>query len=154
MKNFLKFDVEIDEKSVQQKVDNLITDEVMVHIHTAFARLIDPYVPMDTGQLSQKLEITKDYVRYKQVYAHYMYMGIKYGPNIPDFDENGKFKGFFSLKGVKKHSNGQPLHYNKDKVKHPLATAQWDKVAMQTQLAAFEQTVKNILVRRARELYG
>lgn len=152
MKNFLKIDVDIDEKSVQQKVDNLITDEVMVHIHTAFARLIDPYVPMEFGNLSQTTEITKDYVRYREIYAHYMYMGIKYGPNIPQFDEFGHITGFVSPKGKKKHSTGEPLIYSKEK--HPLATAEWDKVAMQTQLAAFEQTVKNILVRRAKELYG
>lgn len=152
MKNFLKIDVDIDEKSVQQKVDNLIDDFVMIQIHMAFARLINPYVPMDTGRLSQNIETTKDYVRYKQVYAHYMYMGIKYGPNIPQFDEFGNISGFVSPKGKKKHSTGEPLTIYKEE--HPLATAQWDKVAMQTQLAAFEQTVKNILVRRARELYG
>ncbi len=152
MKNFLKFDVDIDEKSVQQKVDNLINDEVMIHIHTAFARLIDPYVPMKNGPLSQNLEITKDYVRYKQIYAHYMYMGIKYGPNIPQFDEFGHITGFVSPKGKKKHSTGKPLNYSKEK--HPLATAEWDKAAMQTQLEAFEKTVKSILERRAKELYG
>lgn len=37
---------------------------------------------------------------------------------------------------------------------HPLATALWDKVAMQTQLESFEAQVKEILERRAAELYG
>ncbi len=81
-------------------------------------RLIDPYVPMKNGPLSQNLEITKDYVRYKQIYAHYMYMGIKYGPNIPQFDEFGHITGFVSPKGKKKHSTGKPLNYSKEK--HPL----------------------------------
>ncbi len=152
MKNFLKFDVDIDEKSVQQKVDNLINDEVMIHIHTAFARLIDRYVPKYMGPLSQNIEATKDYVRYKEAYARYMYRGIKYALNIPQYDEDGNITGFVAPKNNKKHPTGEPLIYNKEQ--HPLATAEWDKVAMQTQLEAFEETVRKILVRRAKELYG
>lgn len=37
---------------------------------------------------------------------------------------------------------------------HPLASAHWDKVAMQTQLDIFVAQVKQILERRAKELYG
>lgn len=37
---------------------------------------------------------------------------------------------------------------------HPLASAMWDKVAMQTMRESFEAQVKEILVRRAKELYG
>jgi hypothetical protein len=37
---------------------------------------------------------------------------------------------------------------------HPLATAYWDRAAMQTQLPLFEKQVTDILKRRAKELYG
>ncbi len=37
---------------------------------------------------------------------------------------------------------------------HPLASARWDKVAMQTELDSFKKQVEEILERRARELYG
>ena len=37
---------------------------------------------------------------------------------------------------------------------HPLASAMWDKVAMQAKRTSFEARVKEILVRRAKELYG
>lgn len=37
---------------------------------------------------------------------------------------------------------------------HPLASAKWDEVAMQTQLDSFTEEVKKILIRRANELYG
>ena len=37
---------------------------------------------------------------------------------------------------------------------HPLATAKWDEVAMQTQLEVFREKIKQILERRAKELYG
>lgn len=37
---------------------------------------------------------------------------------------------------------------------HPLASARWDQVAMQTELDSFKNQVLDILRRRARELYG
>lgn len=37
---------------------------------------------------------------------------------------------------------------------HPLASALWDEVAMQTQRETFIENVRQILARRARELYG
>ena len=37
---------------------------------------------------------------------------------------------------------------------HPLATDHWDKVAMETEMEAFEQKVKDILIARAMQLYG
>ena len=45
-------------------------------------------------------------------------------------------------------------NFNHTKDYHPLATARWDKVAMQTELDSFMANVKKILERRARELYG
>lgn len=45
-------------------------------------------------------------------------------------------------------------NFNHTKEAHPLATARWDKVAMQTELDSFMANVKKILERRARELYG
>ena len=44
--------------------------------------------------------------------------------------------------------------FNHTKDYHPLATARWDEVAMQTELDSFMEQVKGILARRARELYG
>lgn len=40
------------------------------------------------------------------------------------------------------------------KTVHPLATSHWDEVAMQTELPVFEEKVKQILIERAKELYG
>lgn len=37
---------------------------------------------------------------------------------------------------------------------HPLATDHWDQVAMETEMEAFEQKVKDILIARAMQLYG
>lgn len=37
---------------------------------------------------------------------------------------------------------------------HPLASALWDEEAMKTQLETFKEQVKDILIRRAKQLYG
>lgn len=44
--------------------------------------------------------------------------------------------------------------FNHTKDYHPLATARWDQVAMQTELDSFMANVRQILERRAKELYG
>lgn len=46
----------------------------------------------------------------------------------------------------------ESLAYHKDV--HPLATKLWDKVAMQSEMENFENQVKDILIERAREIYG
>lgn len=46
------------------------------------------------------------------------------------------------------------LEFNHTKDVHPLASARWDKVAMQTEMEKFEDGVRTILERRAKEMYG
>lgn len=156
MANFIEFDVKIDGKQLQNKVDRLIDDTTMMQIHNLFAMLINPYVPMDEGVLSQSVDVGvwPEFIRYKGPYAHYQYMGEVYGPNIPIY-ENGIVVGWWSPPGKgTKHPTGKDITYNKEK--HPLATKEWDKVAMQdpTVKQKFEEGIRNILIRRAKELYG
>lgn len=155
MSDFLQFDVEFDGKQLKNKIDNLIDDKTMMQIHSLFAKLIEPYVPMDEGPLSQSVDVGTwpEFIRYKGPYAHYMYMGKVYGPNIPIF-ENGEIVGWWSPPGKTKLPTGEEITYSK--LKHPKATKEWDKVAMQDPATKkkFEEGVKNILKRRAKELYG
>ena len=44
-------------------------------------------------------------------YAHYMYAGIVYGPNIPKKDAQGNIIGWFSPKDKPKHPTGRKLQY-------------------------------------------
>ena len=46
------------------------------------------------------------------------------------------------------------LDFNHTKDIHPLASAMWDKAAMETQRERFAKEVHDILVRRARQLNG
>lgn len=113
--------VAINDKAIQNKIDNLIDDGTMVAIHNLFAKIVNPWVPMLEGPLSQNLVITPQYVRYLQPYANYQYWGIGFNHTL------------------------EP---------HEKASAMWDQVAMETEMEKFEQGVKDILERRAKELYG
>lgn len=121
IKKDVYIDVEIDENAIQNKVESLIDSKTMLEIHNLFAKIINPWVPYLEGFLSQNIETTEEYVRYKQIYANYQYWGTEFNHTIDV---------------------------------HPLVSAKWDKVAMQTELEKFEQGVKEILARRAKELYG
>jgi hypothetical protein len=121
MGDIITTQVSVNEEALHQKIDNLIDDNVMLEIHSLFAKTINPWVPFLEGPLSQTVEIEPKYIRYIQPYAHYQYMGV---------------------------------NFNHTTEYHPLASAQWDKVAMQTELESFEHQVQEILKRRVRELYG
>lgn len=152
MSDIVEVKVDVDLTGIEGKLQRLTSDDdVMRKIHALLAKECDPYVPMDTGTLAQSTEITKDYVRYTQPYAHYQYTGEVYGDNIPIM-ENGMIVGWFSKPGVKKHPTGRAINYNQSV--HPKASKEWDKAMMQERGEIFTQQVKEILVQRARELYG
>ena len=143
--------VQVDSKAIERKVSSVIDDTAMLRIHNAFARYCNPYVPMDEGALSQTLEITAEGVTYRQPYAHYMYVGMVYGPNIPIF-EDGIIVGWFSPPGKEKHPTGRAIQYSPER--HPLATKEWDIAMMRDRGDAFCDEVRRILENRAREIYG
>lgn len=74
----IDWELKIDEKAIGQKIENLITDDVMIEIHNLFAKLCNDYVPMLEGPLSQHIDVTPDYVRYKEPYANYQYHGADF----------------------------------------------------------------------------
>lgn len=148
----VRVDVNIDTKKLQQQFESLLDDDCMYQIHDLFFKMNDPYVPMDEGILAHtSVDITKECVHYKQPYAHYMYVGDVYGPNIPIF-EDGIIVGWFSPPGQKKHPAGEQLNYNTEK--HPLASKEWDKAMMRDKGDVFLKQVADILLRRCKELYG
>ena len=77
-----------------------------------------PYVPASpdrTLEFSAQVstEIGSGMVVWNTPYAHYQYMGIVYGPNIPILEpETGILLGFFSPPGRPKHSTSEKLTYD------------------------------------------
>lgn len=97
-------------------------------IDTAVIRYDMQYVPWDTGTLAKSAyaatAIGYGEVVYPGPYAHYMYYGEVYGPNIPIFDDDtGEPSGWFSPPGKEKHPTGRQLNYSQDP--NPLAGSYW-----------------------------
>ena len=121
MSQFVNVSAKIDDQALQDKLENLCDDTTMLEIHDLLAKMCDPYVPFLEGPLSQTIDVTPEYVRYTQPYAHYQYHGINFN---------------------------HTLDY------HPLASAKWDEAMLRDKRDEFLKQVKEILARRARELYG
>ena len=81
---------------------------------------MDKYVPMDTGALSETLDVGADYITYEQPYAHYQYKGISV--------------------------NEKPLKYHTDK--HPLATSYWDKKMVTAEMQDVVKEVQDYVRKR------
>lgn len=86
-----------------------------------------PYVPASPDRTLEfsaqaSTEIGSGQVVWNTPYAHYQYMGIVYGPNIPII-EDGILMGFFSPPGRPKHPTDRELTY--DTAQNPLAGPYW-----------------------------
>ena len=140
------FNVHVDSAKIAKELSAITSDnKTMLAIHNLFAKLINPYVPMDEGDLSQGVKISAEYVWYDKPYAHYQYIGEIYGPNIPIY-ENGVIVGWRSPPGKgSKHPTGRQIEHSKEK--HLDASKEWDKVAMTNPeiKQKFEKGVENII---------
>lgn len=114
-----------------------------------FKKLLDPYVPADTGTLSTNVKVTADdkktVIRYASPYAHYQYTGVvfvdpKY--NVGAFT-NGAGK-YWSRPGISKKATGRKLKHTKGR--HSNARSKWDKEGRRTILpklvAAFQAYIR------------
>lgn len=142
--------IEVKDDSVllrlQTKIDNISDNEqVMTECHNIMASYMEPYVPMKMGVLFRSAIVTPHYVRYGGAsvrYAHYMFEGIVYGPNIPIF-ENGVITGWFSLPKQRKHPTGAMLSYSEEG--HPLATHHWHKAMINDKSEEFTADIKKVI---------
>lgn len=90
--------------------------KVQKAIDEAVIRYDMPYCPWDNGTLARSpysaSVIGSGEVIYDTPYAHYMYYGEVYGPNIPMFeDDTGEPTRWFSPPGQEKHPTGRELQY-------------------------------------------
>lgn len=90
------------------------------------ADYMDPYVPLDKGDLAyNQRRIESDKIIYQSPYAHYMYEGKVMGPNIPIKDD-GVIVGWFSKEP--KYYTGKDIDYSKSIAKgHTFAGPHWDR---------------------------
>ncbi len=86
-------------------------------------KLITPYTPMETGGMSEHVEIIPKEIEYLDPQAHYLHKGEL----MVDPDTGSSY----AKKNAKKVYAGKEL--NISKAKHSLATKEWDKAAEPTQ---------------------
>lgn len=108
-------------------------------IDTAVLRYSGMYMPMDSGSLIARSHsatiIGSGRVVFPGPYAHYLYHGEVYGPNIPIFeDDSGIPTTYRSPKNKKKYPTGRALNIKTDK--NPQATSHWWEVAKANHLDA------------------
>ena len=117
-----------DTEHTLQKFDLQSGGKVQAVIDNAVLRFSAPYMPMDTGSLIKRsyaaTVIGSGRVVFPGPYAHYLYYGEVYGPNIPVFEDgSGEPTRFFSPPGQTKHPTGRKLQYSTDM--NPLAGPFW-----------------------------
>lgn len=122
--------VNVDLSDLEARVLAVINpdEQLRLYAHQRLAAYCEPYVPMETGTLAQSVDITADHIEYRMPYAHYLYEGEIYSPNIPIRSEDGTIVGYFSPPGKPKKPTGRALTYSKEL--HPLATDHWEQAAM------------------------
>lgn len=103
---------------------------VQMAVDNAVMKYCQPFMPFDSGRLSKSVYTAtvpgSGEVVWPGPYAHYMWAGEVYGPNIPVFDDDsGVPTRWFSPPNQKKHPTGRDLHYTTDK--NPLAGPRWEE---------------------------
>ena len=147
------FSISIDTYGFKKRVDNFMGhtfteffrnpgDDAMIKIHGFLAALFDPYVPFNTGDLSDSITISPEALTYNTDYAHYMYEDVVYGPNFLIFD---KEKGEFVWRSPKgkgsKHPTERTFNYT-----NPLATRHWDEAAIEAHQDLVNKTIRDIII--------
>lgn len=107
--------INIDTNAIADRLMLPLTD-TMYDVCNAFVDIVDPYVPYDTGKLSGEVDFAK----------------ITNGALVT-----------YTAPYARKQYYGEEFHHNTEY--HPLATAYWDKVAMQTKRDEFNKEVERIV---------
>jgi hypothetical protein len=139
----MEIKIDLNEPKILGKVTS---DKFGLFVSNEWKRLIDPYTPFDTGMLLQNVQKLPFALHYKEIYAHYIYMGEVYVD--PDYKVGGFYDptyGWWSRPGVQKVASGRSFK-NFNKNHNPKATDHWDEVAAENgQLDKLYRTLNNAL---------
>lgn len=100
---------------VQQTIDQKVIDYCTPYVPASPDRTLEFSAQVST-------EIGSGQVIWNTPYAHYQYMGVVYGPNIPII-QDGILMGWFSPPGRPKHPTDRELTY--DTSQNPMAGPYW-----------------------------
>lgn len=104
-------------------------------------RLYRPWCPFKEGALYGTVNIHggggEGVVEHTVPYAHYAYMGMVMGPNVP-ITQGGAIAGWFSPVAPK-HYTGKMLHFS------GMGSKEWDKAAAPTQLPMLVRSLQGFI---------
>lgn len=103
----------VDIKIDTSRIDKNIRDAQKL-LNLAVTGHCDPLIPFQQGALRGSVNYPEGVyggeIEYNTPYAHYLYQGEIYGPNIPIYDATGNLTGYWSP--PKKEPTGRPIKYH------------------------------------------
>lgn len=117
--------MKLDAKKIAQRHGITKGGAVQKYVDNACIRAMKPYTPARNMILTKSARtgtvIGSGEIVQNTPYAHYQYEGVVYGPNFPQYDENGEIIGWKSPR--KKYRTSRELVYSKSR--HPKAGKRW-----------------------------
>ena len=102
-------DIHIDTKRIDRNIR-----EAQKLLNMQVVADCDPLIPFQQGALRNSVNYPQGIyggeIEYNTPYAHMLYVGEVYGPNIPIRDSEGNITGWYSP--PKKHPTGRPIQYH------------------------------------------
>ena len=111
---------------IEMKVDvgklrDLVDNDVLLFANSEAARLMDPYVPMQSSSMKNDTVIDAEGIHYQVPYAHYQWYGEVMAGNPREY-------------------TGRDLHYTRSG-----AGDHWDELMMQTKYDVLLREIKNYI---------
>lgn len=135
--------VRIDLSGVLGKIDAMKKMAIRAATSQAFDD-ISMYVPLAEGALMGSAEAGFEpetgHIEWNTPYAHYLYEGVVYGPNIPIY-KGGVLMGFYSP--PRKRPMGRPLRISK--AHHARATKKWTEAAKRDNLEHWRRAAEKAM---------
>lgn len=123
---------------VQKVIDQTVIDFCQPYVPASPNRILE-------GSAQLATEIGSGMVIWNTPYAHYQYMGIVYGPNIPVY-QDGVLVGWYSIPGRKKEPTDRELTY--DTAQNPLAGPHWVERMKADRMGEIEERAQRAASRR------
>ena len=94
---------------LQKKLYSLINDEqARIDANKKIAECINKYVPEQSGELRESVQVDSQTISWHTPYARYQYSGEVYGPNHP-LMYKGTIYGWSTPRGPEKYPTGREL---------------------------------------------
>lgn len=123
-----------DSKRIEREVIN--NDKIGLFAANELRRLMDKYIPKDTGTLAGTVELKPWEVTYLQPYAHFQYVGkLMLSPSGSAWAKKNERKHYVNKDLVQSHE------------KNPKAAKEWDEDALKERGSELGEAIQNYIER-------